>query len=262
MKIGFFGFGSMGSAIGLGLLENQNLKSEISVYKRSQENLAALDKINYIFDLEEFIKQDLDFLILAVKPKDFTEILAQLKPKLSTDTVIISIAAGITLNNLSSGLPEHQVIRTMPNTPSMVAAGITSIASDSKSTPESLEKCSEIFKAVGEVVLIEEKFFDQATAIAGSGPAYFFYMTEAMVAAGVKLGLAKEDAVKLAKHTAYGAGKLLVSSEKTPKELKVNVISPNGTTAAAINTMEAASFDQTMADALTAASERSRELAN
>lgn len=200
-------------------------------------------------------------IILAVKPQQVPDVLDQLSAQLSPDHLVISIAAGISTSFIQQRLNKPiPVIRTMPNTPLMVNAGVTALCKGTEATDEHLAQASEIFAAAGQVVLLEEKLIDAVTAISGSGPAYFFYLAEAMIQAGLDLGIDKPTAAKLAAMTCFGAGKMMLQSSDPPEQLRAKVTSPGGTTAAAIDTLEALGAKQAWISAINAAQRRSRQL--
>jgi pyrroline-5-carboxylate reductase len=204
-------------------------------------------------------------IVIAVKPQLFDGVLPALAPLVGPDTLVVSIAAGRTLANLQSLLPSGTpVVRAMPNTPAAVGRGITAACANAEVTPEQAHLCDELLEAVGEVVWIgDEHLLDALTAVSGSGPAYVFLLAEYLEAAGVAAGLEPELAARLARGTIAGAGELLRRSELSSAELRKNVTSPNGVTAAALEVLMAEDgLGDLFKKAVAAAAKRSRELSS
>ena len=156
--------------------------------------------------------------------------------------------------------PENPIIRVMPNTPAQIGCGASALAPNSICKSKDLERAQEIFSALGLATIVEEEDLDLVTALSGSGPAYVFYLVEAMAEAASKLGLERSKAEALALQTVFGAGTLAAQSERSPSELRAQVTSPNGTTAAAIESLEKNGFKETLFRAVSAAKQRSQEL--
>jgi pyrroline-5-carboxylate reductase len=190
-------------------------------------------------------------------------VLADIAPVLRPDVLIVSIAAGISSNfietNLGGGRP-WRVVRTMPNTPVLVGEGMVAIAAGGHATADDLATARRLFEAGATVIELPEERMDAVTAMSGSGPAYFFFLVEQMVAAGISLGLTAEQSHILATRTALGAARMLVGSSDSPQELRRKVTSPNGTTQAAIETMQARGVPEALVTAVQRAAARSREL--
>ncbi len=205
-----------------------------------------------------------EVLLLAIKPQVFTEVVADLAntQDLPTNQLIISILAGVSLNQLEWGFPERAVIRAMPNTPATVGAGITAIAHGSHTSEVDIEQAKNIFQAVGEVVEVPESLMDAVTGVSGSGPAYVAIMVEALADGGVAAGLPRTTAYELALQTVLGTAQLLHGSKIHPGELKDRVTSPGGTTIAGIASLERSGFRSALIEAVIAATERSRQLGN
>ena len=175
---------------------------------------------------------------------------------------LISIAAGVKLDTLMTGFGTDRVIRVMPNTPLMIGEGASALAASPNATPDDLGTALEIFGALGVAFELEENLIDAVTALSGSGPAYFFEMVDAMVEAGVKLGLPADTALELTVQTARGAAGMLKAKTGTPRELRDAVTSPGGTTAAALDVLRKRDFRGVIFEALEAAEKRSVELGN
>ncbi len=213
-------------------------------------------------DIPESVKPSV--VILAVKPQTMDEAILPLKRFVGPGTVFLSIAAGKTIGYFESKLGTQAVIvRAMPNTPAAVGRGITVHAPNARVSAEQSRICGALLSAVGEVVGVEDEgLMDAVTAVSGSGPAYVFLLIEAMAAAGEKAGLPADLSMRLARATVAGAGELARQSEEAASQLRVNVTSPGGTTAAALEVLMAGDGIQPVFDrAIAAATRRSRELA-
>lgn len=206
--------------------------------------------------------RDAAVLVLAVKPQMLADAAHTLAPVMASSPLVVSILAGKTVGALSGALGEVPIVRSMPNTPSAVGRGITAGFAGPGVSPAQVALTTSLLQAVGEVVwLDDETLMDAVTAVSGSGPAYVFWLTECMAAAGEKLGLPAELAASLARATVSGAGELMHQASETPATLRQNVTSPGGTTAAALEVLMAeGGLAPLMAEALTAARDRAREL--
>lgn len=202
-----------------------------------------------------------DLVILAVKPQQLDEILDDLHGTLASGQAVISIMAGVRIESIATGLKHETVIRVMPNTPSQISEGM-SVWTASKSVSHThKENTRAILKTLGEELYVDsESHIDIATALSGSGPAYVFLFIESMVAAGVKLGMAPEVALRLTLQTVLGSAKLTQETGKHPTELRNMVTSPGGTTAEALKVLAAAGFENTILQAITAAHEKAKQL--
>ena len=204
-----------------------------------------------------------DVVVLAVKPQVMPKALEDLAPAIENGQLVLSIAAGSTVASLESALgSETPIVRAMPNTPALIGHGMCGLFASAACKPHHREQAERIMKAGGEVLWVEdESLMDVVTAVSGSGPAYFFLLTESLANAGMALGLAEDDALKLAVHTAEGAGALLTRSDETPAILRERVTSPGGTTQAALEVFESGGFRDLVRQAVGAANQRGRELA-
>jgi pyrroline-5-carboxylate reductase len=205
--------------------------------------------------------------IYAVKPQVMREVIAQTRPHLSPDTLVISVAAGLRADTLAQWLgseaaPWQRLVRCMPNTPALVGAGATGIAALAGVNAADRSLAENIMRAVGDVVWVaDDAGIDSVTALSGSGPAYVFLFIEALIAGGLAVGLGPDQARRLALATLAGATKLAASSDEPPATLRARVTSKGGTTAAAIDVFEQAGFSAIVGQAMEAAAARSRELA-
>jgi pyrroline-5-carboxylate reductase len=201
-----------------------------------------------------------DVVVVAVKPRDVLGLLKTLAGEVSADQTVISLAAGVTTQAYESQLGAVPVVRAMPNTPALVREGVTGVAPGSHAGPEHLEIAQEVLGAVGTVRVMEESLLDAVTAVSGTGPAYVFLLAEALTEAAMREGLPRDVAEGFVHQTIRGAGHLLTNTEKSPAELRYEVTSPGGTTAAAMHVLEEKGFRAVVEDAVRAAAVRAREL--
>jgi pyrroline-5-carboxylate reductase len=200
-------------------------------------------------------------VLLAVKPQVMAEVLAAVAPTVRPDALVISIAAGVTTTMLDNRLGGRgRIVRVMPNTPMLVGAGISAVAAGPRAGDDDVAWTCDLFATSGEVVRVGEEMMDAVTAVSGSGPAYFFYLVEAMIAAGLAEGLDERTAARLAGHTCLGAGRLLADTGESAAALRARVTSPGGTTQRAVETMDAAGAKDILVRAVRAAAARAREL--
>ncbi|MDR0435414.1 MAG: pyrroline-5-carboxylate reductase [Propionibacteriaceae bacterium] len=202
-----------------------------------------------------------DVVILATKPYQVLGVLAEIGGQLKPGALVISLAAGLTTEKLERALPEGTpVIRVMPNTPSQVGAGMSAISPGGHATDAEVTIARTIMEACGEVVIIDEKYQDAVTAVSGSGPAYIFLVAQAMIDAGVRLGLTRQLATQLTEQTILGAARLMLETGEHPTVLKEMVTSPGGTTAQALGVLEAYELRTAFTEAMQACYEKSIEL--
>lgn len=200
-------------------------------------------------------------VVLGVKPVGIADLAREISGSLSPDTVVVSVAAAVSIAQLEAALPTGQpVIRSMPNTPAKLGRGVVSVSPGTNCTPEQLQAVKDILKGAGTVVEVPEEQVDALSAISGSGPAYAFYLAEAMAAAGVELGLDAELALLLARETVAGAGLMLAEPGADPASLRKAVTSPNGTTERAIATFDEQGIPAIIAAGARAAADRAAEI--
>ena len=261
--IGFIGVGVMGSSIIKSLLMKSITSDQICIADKSPEKLEQL-KSQYQVEVKEIaaIGKGCNVIFLAVKPQDLADVLNELKQTIQPETVVISIAAGKTIKFIEDQLQTNNpVIRAMPNTPVQIGKGISAIAAGAKVSNDELKIATELFLTTGEVVVVTEYKIDAVTALSGSGPAYFFYFIEAMVKAGVELGLTDEISTKLAIETISGSAAMLKESNLDAATLRKNVTSPKCTTAAALEVFSNSDLENIILKAMSAAKNRAQELA-
>ena len=261
LKVGIIGAGNMGGAIARGLLAkkiarpgdifvaDKDKKKEASVARELGVKRAPIEKI----------AKTSDFMIISVKPQDSEEVLEELACHIKYQT-IISVMAGVKIKTINSALGSNvPVVRAMPNMPAKIGKGITCVAFNGRVRDK--RNVVKIFSGIGEVVETNEGSLDAVTALSGSGPAYLFYFAESLISAGVKAGLKKDLAEKLAIETLYGASSLLKACEcGTTAKLISCVASKGGTTEAALKVFKSEKFKATVERAVARAAARSREL--
>lgn len=265
-RIGLVGAGSMAQAllhglVGGGLVGPQS----VTVSNRANdEMLMCLERqwgVRVTRDKAE-VAGSADVLLLAVKPADMTAALAELRQHVRPEQLVISMAAGIPTAAVEHHLPAGTpVVRAMPNTSSRVKASATALCGGRWAGEESLALARAIFASVGQVAVVPESALDAVTGLSGSGPAYVYLFVEALVEAGIATGLGPEDARSLAVQTLFGAARMLMETGADPAELRRQVTSPNGTTAAALQVLEEQGFKDALVAAVVRAAERAGELA-
>ncbi len=263
-KLGFIGGGKMGGAL-LGGIVSKNLipAKDIMISDVDAKRLKELEGLYHVRTTSDNLKtaRECDLIILAVKPQNMAEILTAISPAIDKTKIVISIAAGIAIKFIEDHLKKGmRIIRTMPNTPALVGEGIAALAKSDKASDDDLEIAGLIFNAVGSSVVVKEDLIDTVTGLSGSGPAYFFIMIEALADGGVRMGLSRDIALKLAAQTMLGSAKLYLTGNKHPGELKDMVTSPGGTTIAGIKELEEGRLRGTLMAAVEAATLRSKEL--
>ncbi|KAA8889916.1 pyrroline-5-carboxylate reductase [Nocardia colli] len=271
-RIAVIGGGRIGEALIAGLLESGRLAKDLVVVETFAERAAQIaERFGVrVTDSVADAAVGADLLVVAVKPADVDAVMTALgKAALSDnasvdadrDQILVSLAAGVPTARLEAKLPAgFPVVRVMPNTPMLVGQGMSVIAPGRHARPPQLELVTEVLGAVGKVVTVAEAQMDAATAVSGSGPAYFFLIVEAMVDGGVGLGLTREVATQLVVQTMVGAAALLDESDQGAAELRAAVTSPAGTTAAAVRELERGGVRSAFLEALHAAKQRSAEV--
>lgn len=263
-KLGIIGTGNMGFALMKTILNNGIVPSDNLIIFDMDTDLTNELKKQFgikVAKNNEELSRKAENILIAVKPQVIDNVLNEIGPAITDKQTIISIAAGVTINHISKFLDEKVgIIRVMTNTPLLVGAGASAIANNNKIQNDGLEFAKKIFESGGIIVELEETHIDAVTGLSGSGPAYFFVIVEALADGGVKMGLSRKIALKLAAQTALGAGKLLLETQKHPGELKDMVSSPGGTTIAALHELEKEKLRSTLMRAVEVATEKSRSL--
>lgn len=263
MKTAVIGAGNMGEALIAGLIAYGETPTNIAVCEKRTERAVELTGRYGILiaEIADSVR-DADVVLLVVKPQDMASVLAEVGSAINPAAVVVSFAAGKKIDFIANNLGKsNSLIRVMPNTATMVGAGMAAISLSAGVTPAQREFITGFLAKSGQVVEVAEDLQDAVTATSGSGPAYFFAFVEAMVAGAKELGLSSEVATQLTVQTLVGAAKLLAESGKTATELRENVTSPNGTTAAALNSFRDGDLTELVAKSMKAARDRSIELA-
>ncbi len=264
--IGFVGGGNMAEALIKGVIRAGVCKPEnVFVSDIRAERLDYLTKEYGVqkADNNAGLAAKVDMLVLSVKPQNMTEALESIKDAVRAGTLVISIAAGIKTANIAAVLGDAAIVRVMPNTPALVGEGASALFANEKAKLM-LKKAEMIFSAVGKAVVVDdEDLMDAVTAVSGSGPAYYFLLTEEMIKAAVELGLAEDVAKELVLQTAKGAASLAGSTDEEGEsvaELRRKVSSPGGTTEAALKVLATGKFGPLITAAITKARDRSKQL--
>ncbi len=263
-KLAFIGGGNMARSLIGGMIARGHSPGDISVgepFAQARVGLAAEFGVHASADNAAMVA-GAEILVLAVKPQKMAEVCTAL-PTLGHSTLVMSIAAGVTLAQLRRWLgPGPRLLRVMPNTPALVGEGTTALCGESGMGEADFVAAESLFASVGSTVRIpEESLMDAVTAVSGSGPAYFFLLMESMQAAAIEQGLSPETARRLVTGTALGAAKMATTHSAGAAELRRRVTSPGGTTAAAIAVLEGAGMTKIVDQAISAATERGRSLA-
>jgi len=267
-SICFVGAGSMAEAIIKGLIDTKLLApGQISAINRSHaprlEELAALYGITIPADEADKSRliREADIVVLAMKPKDAGTAITALSPLLYDGQLLISVIAGLSISALQELLGKKlPIIRTMPNTSSTIGLGATGMSLSSEVTKEQERLATAIFESVGIVKIVDEQLLDAVTGVSGSGPAYIYYVMEAMIQGGIECGLAPDAARELTVQTVLGAAKMVQQTGEEPAELRRKVTSPGGTTQAALELMADYKLQEAVINGVKRAAERAREL--
>ena len=263
MRTAVIGAGNMGEALIAGLIAYGETPANIAVCEKRADRAAELVS-RYGIKIAEISESvsDAEVILLVVKPQDMASVLAEIGSSVNPAAVLVSFAAGKKIDFIRTQLGKtNSVIRVMPNTATMVGAGMAAISLGAGVTADQREFVTGFLAKSGEVVEVSEDLQDAVTATSGSGPAYFFAFVEAMISGAQELGLSPEVATKLTVQTLVGAAKLLAESGKSASELRENVTSPNGTTAAALKSFSEGDLTALVAKSMQAARDRSIELA-
>src|SRR6058998_820783 len=265
-KIAILGAGRIGASLLVGLLSSGWRKpGDIVVTGRREELLKELAERHGVEATPSNPKAvaDAGLVVIAVKPQDFDVLLGEIGGLLAPEQTVLSVAAAIPTAQIEARLaPGVPVVRAMPNAPALVHEGIAGICAGAHADDEQLDLAEEVLTHLGAVVRVPERYMDAVTAVSGSGPAYFALLAEAMIEAGILLGLSREVTTRLVVQTMFGTAKLLRDEKMHPVELRESVTSPGGTTIQAIKELEQAGVRAAFLNAIQAAMERSRELAS
>ena len=261
-KTAFIGAGFMGAAIVRGLLAAGVDPAQVSVYDPAEKAVQGLKPLGVtVAKSGADAARGADIILLAVKPQIMEKTLLKLKTSIGKKALVLSIAAGVTTASLQRWLPRGaRVARAMPNMAAALGQAATAICPGKAATAEDMSVAAAVFCAVGGVVEVDETLMDAVTGLSGSGPAYVFLFLEALIDAGVRSGLARPVADKLARQTLFGAAKMAMEGGEHPAMLKERITSPGGTTIAALSCLEEDGFKGSVIRAVMAAVARSREL--
>jgi pyrroline-5-carboxylate reductase len=260
--IAVLGAGQIGEALLSGLLSGGRAPGKLLFTERYAERAADLTKRYGVRAVDvATAAAEAEVLVVAVKPQDIDQVLAELGPVASTRNLIVSLCAGLPTALYERNLPDNvPVVRVMPNTPMLLGKAMSVISPGRHAQPRHLALVEEILSTVGEVIRLPESQQDAVTALSGSGPAYFFFLVEAMIDAGILLGIPRNVAAKLIIQSAVGAAAMLAETGEHPVTLREAVTSPAGTTITAIRELERHGVRAALIAAIEAARDRSREL--
>ena len=262
--VAIFGAGVMGSTLLSGLIRSGRDVADLVITGRDierTEGLASTSGVRRMSNVDAALVADT--VVLVVKPQDMDGLLAEIRAHVRQSALVVSLAAGITTAFLEERLPAGTaVVRVMPNTPALVDEGMAAISPGQHCDEVHLVEAEELLRSCGKVLRIPEKHQDAVTAISGSGPAYIFYVVEAMIEAGVLLGLPRATSTELVVHTLYGAATMLKETGQHPTVLREQVSSPGGTTMAALRQLDDHKVRAAYVTAMEAAAERSKQLAS
>lgn len=262
-KLGFIGAGKMAESIARGVVQSGLMPpNRIATSIHSNQNRrAAFESFGVsVLPKNSAVVEESDVVVFSVKPQVVKDAISQLRPVLSKQKLLVSVAAGVKLKDLQEWAGHSRFIRVMPNTPSSVGVGASVMSLGGAATEADGELVAKLFGSVGKIWTADEKIFDAVTGLSGSGPAYIYLAIEALADGGVAAGLPRELALGLASQTVLGAASMVSKSGKHPGQLKDDVTSPGGTTIAGIHELEKGGFRGTLMNAVVAAAKRSKEL--
>jgi pyrroline-5-carboxylate reductase len=264
MKIAFIGGGNMGEAMISAILSKEiSSPRDITVGDISENRRQYLKK-EYDVIVIDTIRQAAEsgeVIVLAIKPQNASDVMTELNGLIRPGTLVLSIMAGVKIETIRRGLNHNLIVRVMPNTPAQIGEGMSVWTATEEVTGQQREWASSILGAMGkEVYVQDEDSIDKATAVMGSGPAYFFLFVESLVDAAINIGMSREMATELVLQTMLGSGLYIQKSGKPPAELRKMVTSPGGTTAEALNVFEKEEFPRIITQAVTAAYEKAKKL--
>ena len=263
MTIAIFGAGVMGEALLSGLLRGGRTPDQIVITERRRERASELTDRYGVRVLDNLSAAgEAEVLILVVKPQDMSALLAEIGDVVRPGTLVVSLAAGVRTTDIAAALPEGTpVVRAMPNTPALVDQGMAALSRGNEHVDDAaMDRAMDLLSACGKALEVPESYLDAVTAISGSGPAYVFYVVEAMIEAGVVLGLPRATATELSVQTLFGAATMIRQTGTHPTVLREQVTSPGGTTAAALRTLDDHKVRAAFISAIEAAAERSSQL--
>ena len=264
-RVAFIGTGQMATALSVGFVRNLLKPGQIAgydPYEPARNSFAAKtgNGVTVSADLASVLT-GATVVILAVKPQIMAEALASISGVMQSTPVIVSVAAGITIQKLASGLPAgSRIIRVMPNTPALIGKGASGLSQGAAATVDDVKLVSDLLQTVGIVEVVPESLLDAVTGLSGSGPAYVFQFIEALSDGGVKMGLPRATAIRLASQTVAGAAEMQLATGQHPAVLKDSVTSPGGTTIAGLHALESGGMRAALISAVEASTLRSKQL--
>lgn len=264
-KIGFIGAGNMAEALINGLISSKLFKSDqiliTDVVKKRVTHIKSTYKVNVASDNKRLCKES-DIIVLSVKPNHISKVVSEIKTAITSKKILISIAAGVQTVSIANLLKKKsKIVRVMPNTPALVLAGASVLYCNENVTDDEKEHVKGIFESVGIAEIVDnEAILNPVTGLSGSGPAYVSIFIEALSDGGVKMGLSRDLAHKLAAQTVYGTAKMIIEGDAHPAQFKDKVSSPGGTTIEGIHHLEKGGFRSSTISAVEAATRRSKEL--
>ena len=262
LKIGFIGGGALAESVINGIRGNLVTSANIFVSDHKESRCNELSKryrINTSVGAENFIDK-VKLLILAVKPKDAVKTLAELQGKITLNTTILSVIAGLKIELLEKVFPNHSIVRAMPNVALSVGEGMTAYALNQKALETDRELIQNFWSSVGRAVEVDEKIMDAVTGLSGSGSAYAFLMIDALADGGVAAGLPRKISIELAAQTLLGAAKMVLETGEHPDALRDKVTSPAGTTIEGVRILERGGVRSALIEAVIAATEKAKSL--
>ncbi len=259
MTVSLIGVGAMGGALLSGWLASGKRPDDVTVVVRRDEQARALHVEHGVRSVSLDEAANAEVIVVAVKPGQFESLLGDLRP--AEGSVVVSVAAGVTVEQLEAWLPEGaSVARAMPNTGALAGESMTGIVRGSRTTDEQLDAVVRLFEAVGRTLVVAEPQLDAVIAVSGSGIAYLYYVADAMIEAGVHQGLTRAQSRELVVQTFAGASAVLATSGRPPAELRADVTSPAGTTAAALRKLDDHGVRAAFLDAVEACRLRAGEM--
>lgn len=262
LYVGFVGGGALAESVINGIRGNLLPSTNIFVSEHRRKRcteLASRYRVNATVGVDSFIDK-VKILLLAVKPKDAPAALAEIRNKITLNTIIVSVIAGLKLELLEKFFPHNAVVRAMPNVPILVAEGMTAYTVNSKTMGSDKKLVEQFWSSIGRTIEIEERFLDAVTGLSGSGPAYAFLMIDALADGGVAAGLPRSAAIELAAQTLLGAAKMVLETGEHPAALRDRVTSPAGTTIEGVRVLERQGVRSALIEAVMAATDKSRIL--
>ncbi|MBU3190124.1 pyrroline-5-carboxylate reductase [Clostridium bowmanii] len=258
--IGFIGCGNMARAMIGGIVKSNLVSSEKVIASNPSDK--SLNKVKEEYNIlvtkdNVEVAKYADIVILAIKPDKYFQVIDEIKPYLKKNVIIVTIAAGITLEHMSSKLGDGaKVIRTMPNTPALVGEGMSALCANNNVTKEELQEVVDIFESFGKIEILEENLIDVVPAVSGSSPAYVYMFIEALGDGAVLQGMPRDKAYRMAAQAVLGAAKMVLDTDQHPGKLKDNVCSPGGSTIAAVYTLEKNNFRGSVISAMESCTEK------